>query len=514
VLIFSGGEGSHHRELLASMGVKQVEVSFWRLRQKKVSKTKPYLLKDKFADDVTVYLDSGSIAVQKAYASGKMDLAGLRDYYEHYLTFVGWNKDRLAAVTDLWVPAAPMPWERRKWLSDAVGKDRVWVTWDSSMGLPALAELCVEYPHIAVTGASVEAEPTLASRVRTLRFQWGTTFHALATATPDNLRSVDFATATTLSWMSPMMRGETIVWDGTRLVRYRKDRKDQARARYQRVIENAGLDFSKIKADDPAEVTRLALWSYLRMDEHMSLRKGGNNPFEVIQGGLKETVEPPDVDNSDFSADPDFLEDPPEVVGNRLPEVRNVSGRQALAVRPENERRILPSFGLEVKQVIEKDEDGHDVLRNRPLVVSAQSSLRQCDTCFVAATCPMMTPGSECAFHLPVEVKTKAQMKALLSAVLEMQGQRVAFMRFAEETGGGYADPNLSSEMDRLFKYAETLKALEENRESLKISVERSGAPGVMSAIFGDRANMLRELPNGGLNEAQTTRILSGEIES
>jgi hypothetical protein len=27
-----------------------------------------------------------------------------------------------------------------------------------------------------------------------------------------------------------------------------------------------------------------------------------------------------------------------------------------------------------------------------------------------------------------------------------MQGQRVAFMRFAEEMNGGYADPNLSQE--------------------------------------------------------------------
>lgn len=514
MLIFSGGEGSHHRALLASMGVKQVEVSFWRLRQKKVSKTKPYLLKDKFDDDVALYLDSGSIAVQKAYASGALDLAGLRDYYEHYLTFVGWNKDRLTAVTDLWVPAAPMPWERRKWLADTVGQSAVWVTWDSSMGLPALAELCAEYPHIAITGASVESEPTLATRVRTLRFQWGTVFHALATATPDNLRSVDFATATTLSWMSPMMRGETIVWDGTRLVRYRKDRKDQARARYQRVIENAGLDFSKIKADDPAEVTRLALWSYLRMDEHMSQRKGLNSPFEVIQGGLKDPEEAPDIYNSDFSADPEFLEDPPESVGNRLLEVRNVSGRQALTVRPDNERQILPSFGLQVKQVIEKDEQGNEVLRNRPLVVSAASSLRQCDTCFVAATCPMMTAGSECAFHLPVAVQTREQMKSLLNAVLEMQGQRVAFMRYAEETGGGYADPNLSGEIDRLFRLVESIKSLEENRESVKISLERTSGGGVLSQIFGDRANMLRELPNGGLSEGQTTRILSGEIES
>jgi hypothetical protein len=37
-----------------------------------------------------------------------------------------------------------------------------------------------------------------------------------------------------------------------------------------------------------------------------------------------------------------------------------------------------------------------------------------------------------CAFKLPVDVKTKEQLKSLINAVIEMQGQRVAFMRFAD----------------------------------------------------------------------------------
>lgn len=509
MLIFSGGEGSHHRELLALQDVKHVEISFWGLVRKKVSKTRPYLLKEKFADDVLLYLDAGSIAAQKAYKAGTLDLTGLRDYYEHYLTFVGWNAERLTAVTDLWVPGVPMPWDRRKWLSDTMGKDGVWHTWDSSMGLPALAEMSAEYPHVAITGSSIEAEPTLATRVRNLRFQWGTTFHALATATPDNLRSVDFATATTLSWMSPMMRGETIVWDGTRLVRYRKDRKDQARSRYQRVIETAGLDFSKIKNDDPAEVTRLALWSYLQMDKHMTERKG-------THGSIFSDPDAPDtplvVDNSAETADPGFLEDAPTGVGNRLPETRKTSGTQPVVARQPSERRVLPSFGLEVKQVIEKDADGNEVISDRPMLTSKQQSLRQCNTCFVAANCPAHVVDNECAFDLPVEVKTKDQMKALLNAVIEMQGQRVAFMRYAEEVSGGYADPNLSQEIDRLISLISGVKALEESRESLKISVERQTSPGVLSAIFGDRAQVLRELPGGGFSEGQTSRILDGEI--
>jgi hypothetical protein len=165
-----------------------------------------------------------------------------------------------------------------------------------------------------------------------------------------------------------------------------------------------------------------------------------------------------------------------------------------------------------VKQVIERDADGNEVLSQRPLLTSRHQSLRQCNTCFVAANCPAHVQDSECAYDLPVEVKTKDQMKSLLNAVIEMQGQRVAFMRYAEEVSGGYADPNLSQEIDRLFSLVAGVKALDENRESLKISVERQSSGGVLSAIFGDRAQVLRELPGGGMNEAQTSRVLDGEI--
>lgn len=42
--------------------------------------------------------------------------------------------------------------------------------------------------------------------------------------------------------------------------------------------------------------------------------------------------------------------------------------------------------------------------------------------------------------------------------------------------------------MDRLFKMVESLKKLEQNNEFIKVSVERQGAGGVLSALFGERA--------------------------
>jgi hypothetical protein len=289
-----------------------------------------------------------------------------------------------------------------------------------------------------------------------------------------------------------MMRGETIVWDGTRLVRYQKKQKDQARPRYKAMIDRAGLDYDKIINDDSNEVTRLAIWSYMQLEN--SLNKKQPNKLS---------------DNSEYVDDPGSAE-----TGGIEPDKRPVSVRNNLMARDPNELRTLPVFGVTTKTIIEKDESGKDVIKDVPVLSSNSTSLRQCDTCFVAANCPAFKPSNSCAFNLPVEIKTKDQLKGLLNTIIEMQGARVAFARFAEELNGGYPDPNTGQEIDRLFKLVGQMKELEENKEFVRMTVERQTSGGVMSALFGDRANTLRELPNGGISEAESSRILDEGLNS
>jgi hypothetical protein len=200
-----------------------------------------------------------------------------------------------------------------------------------------------------------------------------------------------------------------------------------------------------------------------------------------------------------------------EQSGETTPAISDNKGIQMRKLEPRNEDEIvnLPVFGYEVKTEI----DEHGVIKDIPVIQSQQTSLRVCDTCFVASNCPAFKPQSVCAFKLPVDVKTKEQLKSLINAVIEMQGQRVAFMRFAEEMNGGYADPNVSQEIDRLFKLIKTTKELDDSREFIRMTVERQGSAGVLSSIFGERAQVLNELPAGGLNEEQTTKIIKDLTE-
>jgi hypothetical protein len=362
--------------------------------------------------------------------------------------------------------------------------------WNPQTGLKGMKRLVDTYLDIAIPGDAIEADSMLASATRAHAVQDGTRFHAIGCAKPDNLRQVKVESASTLSWLSPMLHGETIVWDGTRLHRYPKKMKDQARSRYRPVYEKAGLDADLILEDDPKEVCRLAVWSYeqfeMRLnkmhhdgdDELLSYNSEGS---EVEQSG--ETT-PANIDNKGIGMRKLMPRDPAEIIN-------------------------LPVFGYDVKTEV----DEHGVIKDIPVIQSQASSLRVCDTCFVASNCPAFKPQSVCAFNLPVEVKTKEQLKSLINAIIEMQGQRVAFMRFAEEMNGGYADPNVSQEIDRLFKLIKTTKELDDSREFIRMTVERQGSAGVLSSIFGERAQILNELPTGGLDEEQTTKIIKDLTE-
>jgi hypothetical protein len=494
MLIFGGVEIPSNRTLLERTGVTNVMLNYWGLRKRGLPKTKPYLIGEHFYSDMKVWVDSGAVQADKANLSPRE----MEEYAADYEDFIALNYDRIEG----WVEFDSQVWglpriqqERAAFENDP----KMWVVWHESYRTPVLQRWAEQYQNIAIPGDAIESATSLAGLTRTLKAQHDVNFHALATAKPDNLRQIPFSTASTLAWISPMRRGETIIWDGQKIVRYPKKMKDQARPRYKSVVEGAGLDFEKFKGDDTLEATKVAIWSYLQLEAKMDKDKPN---LRVIKGGLP-SLEEMLVDINEGNLHTSLMDLDLTPSNNK-----GVEERKPVQPRDPSEKVNLPVFGFESKTIVDVD----DTLRDVPVVRSQQSSLRQCNTCFVAANCPAFKPDNMCAFNLPVEVKTKDQLKDLLTAIIEMQGQRVAFMRFAEELNGGYADPNVSQEMDRLFKLVSSMKDLETNKEFVQITASRQTSGGVLSAIFGDRASALKEMEQP-LNEEQTTRIIKTSIE-
>lgn len=498
-IIFSGAEVGSNRTLLEGMKVESMGLNFWGLRKRGLPKNKIWLISEHFDNDTQVFIESGAAQADKAGLS-KEELTSLAVEYQEFLVN---NAERATAFMEFdslvlgqdWVKA-----QRPFYENDP----KFWVVWHEEYGLPALKALSESHQHVLIPNDEIESVTSLSAVTRGYQRQFGTQYHALACAKPDNLRQVPFSTASTLSWLSPMRRGETIVWDGTKLNRYPKRMKDQARPRYKSIVEKAGLDYLEFSKDSTLEATRVAVWSYLQLEKLMDKK---TPDLHIIEGGKKAQVS----DNSDTPLLSGLMEMMGESSDNSDLEVRK-NFAQELIQRDPNEVQNLPVFGYKMKTVVETDENGKDVLMDVPVVQTQQSSLRQCDTCFVAANCPAFKPQNTCAFNLPIEVKTKDQLKALMTSMIEMQGQRVAFMRFAEEMNGGYADPNVSQEVDRLIKMVKEVNDMASDKEFVQITASRQSSGGVLSAIFGDRAQALKELPET-LKEDTVTKIIQSSIE-
>lgn len=498
-LIFSGAEVGSNRTLLESMKVEWVGLNFYHLKKRGLPKTKIWLISEHYPDEMNVVIESGAAQADKDGLS-KEELLSLAAEYQEFLVN---NAERSFSFTEFDSLTLGELWckSQRPFFEN---DPKLWVVWHGSYGLPELQRLSEAHKNVVIPSGEMEAVTSLSALTRSYQRKYGTTYHALACAKPDNLRQIPFATASTLSWLSPMRRGETIVWDGQRIVRYPKRMKDQARPRYKKIVEDAGLDYLAFKEDTTLEATKVAIWSYLQMEKSMDKK---TPDLHIIEGGKNSQVS----DNSDTPLLSGMVELGGGSSDNSGLEGRKVE-RSGVVPRDPSEIKNLPVFGYGMKTVVEKDEHGNDVIRDVPIVQNQSSSLRQCNTCFVAANCPAFKEDNSCAFNLPVEVKTKEQLKALLTAIIEMQGQRVAFMRFAEEMNGGYADPNVSREIDRLMKLVESVNEISANKEFIQITAQRQASGGVLSAIFGDRAQALRELPET-LKEEQITRIIQDSIE-
>ena len=507
MIIFGGVEIPSNRTLLERSGVQNVMLNYWGLRKRGLPKTKAYYISEHFQPEMKVWVDSGAVQADKANLSARE----LEEYAADYEEFIAINYDRIEGWVefDSQIFGLPKIQQNRAAFEN---DPKMWVVWHEKYGTMVLQRWAAEYTNIAIPSEAIESVTSLAGITRGLASKHQVAFHALATAKPDNLRQVPFSSASTLSWLSPMRRGETIVWDGTKLVRYPKKMKAQARTRYKSVVEKAGLDFDKFISDDTLEATKVAIWSFQQLEATMDKDKP---KLSAIQGGRKTPENPFVSDNSDDTLYTGLMDFMGGASNNSAVEVRKPEATEVVRRDPQ-EVQNLPVFGYQMKNIVDQDEDGNDILRQVAVTQSTGASLRQCNTCFVASNCPAFKPDNECAFNLPVEVKTQEQLKSLLTSIIEMQASRVAFMRYAEELNSGYVDPNTSQEIDRLFKLVANVKDLESNKESIRIDVERRSSGGVLSAIFGDRVQAMQEMeqpPQPMMSEEQTTTIIRQSIE-
>ena len=257
------------------------------------------------------------------------------------------------------------------------------------------------------------------------------------------------------AWLEVQRHGETQVWANNKLHRYPNTQKADARQRHHSDMERLGVDPEMVVADDRTESTKLAVYSWLGWEER-NAKRGNLVPLPSNAASSR----------------------------NRHPS----GGAAALTNNTPVPRHdtVLPSMVLTPIVSRYKNADGHDVVEETQALATTVTSSRMCDTCYLARNCPAHNPGHSCAYAIPVEIRTKDQLQAAMRAMVEMQGQRVLFARFAEELDGQGADPAVSGELDRFFRLLKDMKDISDTRDVLKFQMEAHAGAGVLSRLFGE----------------------------
>lgn len=463
IFYFAGAEIPSHRALLAEQNVTHVGMSYMGLRRR-VKFSKPWNVRDHYPPEQSVFLDSGCHTLNRAGVEVTPD--EIQDIADHYDEFVEQNLDRIQAYTEF--DALPMG---RDWIEarrQHLDPERSIVVWHEEWGLDVLKRMADQYPYIAVgqgTCGDRDIIPTLRSLSRTIRL------HGMGFSSPPLMLSADWYSVSSTTWLSAAQHGETFIWTGTEMKRYPARYKGQARKRHRTLITGAGFDADRIDNDDASENLRLSLWSWQHQIAHISQRHG--NAVTAIT----ETATPGNEENTLAT----------------VTAIHSEAGNEGVT-RPPSERvkKLLPGMAAEEFTHRYTDPDtGERKERREHRINAVDPNIRTCDGCFLAKKCPEYSPGESCVYEMPIKVRTKEQYIALLDSMITMQAMRVFSMRMSEEVEGGYADPNLSSEMDRLAKYVKLKADIEEAGFTFSMKMETKGSAevGLISRLFGPKSD-------------------------
>lgn len=436
------------------------------------------MLNEKFGEGQRIFVDSGCYTVNNSKEQKYSD-EELREIGAHYYRWVSSNIERIEYYTEFDAHQLGKTYreETREGLRD-VAFDKFVPIWSADDGVQALIDLSEQFGRVGVLQTSIggrDLVPTLNSLASR-----GVQLHGLSMTKPDVMAAVPWESVASTSWLSPSQFGDTIVWSHNQLKRYPKKMKDQARKKERSTFMTNGFDVEKIEKDDSTELLRLSVWSWSQQVNAINRK---------TSTGVTEPVILQDMENSELDSD--------EVGGvvERVPK-RTPTARP----RDPSQKMVIPFLDFDFDKEKRRNPDTGEMEDvDVPKLKIRSESMRICDTCFLATKCPMFEPGSTCAYDIPITIRTKEQMTALMDSMVEMQAQRVLFMKMAEDAEGGYADPNLSSEIDRLGNLMKKKHDMEQEGFSLTVTAKQSGQISMVDRIFGDIGNTkpLHELESG-----------------
>ncbi|MFI0265702.1 hypothetical protein [Streptomyces luteogriseus] len=485
-MYYGGGEIKAFGDLLESMGVDTIAVSYMGLRRR-IKHLDKIDLAERFGDGTKLLLDSGCHSINNA-PDKQHSNEELKEIADEYYRFVERNIGAVEAYTEF--DALQLG---AQWIDDMrFDSNKMIVVWHEDDGLDALTELTDGCKRVGITGTSL-GDRDLTPKLKTAVEEQATKLYGLGMTKPEQMADIPWAGVTSTSWLSPVKFRDVIVWTGRELKRYPKKNRETGKRRHRTLFRQIGLDPELIETDDGNELLKLSIWSWRQQVAH-------------INGDSENLVTIPENDPDSENA---------EEGGGGVANYARSMQSAGLGFNAPTARSKSPIPGMDIveKQETVRGSDGEKHDRTLKIIKSNSSSLLQCTGCFLAGKCPKFDPGSECAWEIPAEADTPEGRRSQMQYVRNQQFRRMAFGLVAEQVEGGYPDANISRE---IMLYQKLLKAehdMEQEGFSLTIKANQSTAStqagaGVLSRLFGkdpleqqQRAELPPAPPQKSVNE-------------
>lgn len=462
-------------------GIRNVVISFWNLYN--LPNREKWRVQDHFPDDVSVLLDSGGFSAAK-----QNKLTDFEDYIRAYFDFIEANADRLTYVLEFDGPLdLEAKEEYRSDFYEHLGFDQFLPVWHAADGtMEALAQ---QYDQIALPASEVGRSDEALRRVR--QVSRDTRLFALNIGFPTLLRAAPFMGATTSAWLSPMRYGETHLWIQNSFRRFRAQNKDSIRRRHAGLVERAGFSSESVLADDTTEVTRFTIWVWREYEKWLQ------GEYQKSRG--TDRVSALDLEGEEADSSLPALD---ESGSEAAPSPGVISPPQHLPPRAREGQKLLPVLG-------QNDED-------TTLISQRNAALRECNTCYLAGKCDQYEAGAECAYELPVSIRTREELASALQTMMEFQFNRTTFGYFAELKEGGFPDLRVSRELERYFRMVAFFNEFTDRRDRVSLRLDATSSTpgqtgGILSQLLTKRLGAPAVAPLGALPPGSADEFL-GEV--
>lgn len=294
---FGGAEIKAWRELLIQQQVPTVSLSYVGLKRR-LNTSNTWDIGANYPNSQQVFLDSGAYSLNKNPAKYTIEQA--QELLDAYIEFVNENIAAVAMVSefDAQMFGQDTLDTYRTTIYNDIPPEKFMPIWHPDYGTEKLESLCSAYDVVGVTIPDIH-DTSLVPLFNSAISRYDVRLHGVAITSKTMMKEVGFDSVSSMSWLSPSVFGDTIVWNGKELIRYPKAYKN-SRKRHRTLFRDIGLDEQKIEADDSKELLKLSIWSWQQFVNSLgrvtTMSSEQKDPFGHLDGSVVD-IHPQDDRN-------------------------------------------------------------------------------------------------------------------------------------------------------------------------------------------------------------------------